>query len=72
MKGPNGQSIFLPAAGAQWNEKCDEAGAYGSYWSSSYRDSDCPFHLKLSLPYVYIDVDIRVAYAGMSIRPVCL
>ena len=73
VMGPNGQSIFLPAAGARWDEKCDEAGAYGSYWSSSYHDSDdCPFHLILSLPEVDIDVDIRVTYAGMSVRPVCL
>lgn len=78
VKGPNGRSIFLPAAGAQWithgEEKYDEKGMYGEYWSSTYYpEDDCPFHLFASLPYgAYIGVSYRVPHAGMSIRPICM
>ena len=78
VKGPTGQSIFLPAAGAQWitygEEKCDEKGVYGEYWSSTfYPKDDCPFHLSASLSDgAYINVSIRVTHAGLSIRPVCM
>ena len=33
--GPNGKSIFLPAAGVRWNGGLDDAGSYGYYWSST-------------------------------------
>lgn len=36
----NGNSIFLPAAGEFWNEKCYFAGENGWYWSSSLYDGD--------------------------------
>ena len=76
VKGPNGRSIFLPSAGAQWithgEEKCDEKGVYGEYWSSAfYPEDDCPFHLFASLSDgAYIGVSYRVPHAGMSIRPI--
>ena len=33
--GPNGNSLFLPAAGYLWGSSRKEAGSNGSYWSSS-------------------------------------
>ena len=33
--GPNGNSIFLPAAGDMFKEGIGEEGSYGHYWSSS-------------------------------------
>lgn len=33
--GPNGASIFLPAAGNRWNDYLDLEGMLGDYWSSS-------------------------------------
>lgn len=33
--GPNGQSLFLPAAGGHWNDFWYDAGTYGRYWSAS-------------------------------------
>ena len=33
--GANGNSLFLPAAGYLWGSSLNEAGSYGSYWSSS-------------------------------------
>ncbi len=35
VKGPNGNSIFLPAAGFRHNGVTQFAGEYGRYWSSS-------------------------------------
>lgn len=33
--GPNGNTLFLPAAGDRWYAELDNAGSHGSYWSSS-------------------------------------
>ena len=33
--GPNGNSLFLPAAGYLWGSSLKEAGSNGRYWSSS-------------------------------------
>ena len=37
--GPNGGTIFLPAAGYRWRSELGSAGSYGYYWSSSLRES---------------------------------
>lgn len=34
--GPNGNSLFLPAAGSRWESELLAAGSLGGYWSSSY------------------------------------
>lgn len=39
--GPNGNSIFLPAAGFRFDSELRYAGSHGYYWSSSL-DSDSP------------------------------
>ena len=33
--GPNGNTLFLPAAGSRWNDELGRADSYGDYWSSS-------------------------------------
>ena len=38
--GPNGASIFLPAAGYRWKDDLRYAGSYGDYWSSTLYESD--------------------------------
>jgi uncharacterized protein (TIGR02145 family) len=38
--GPNGNSIFLPAAGGMFGTGLDGQGDYGRYWSSSVVESD--------------------------------
>ena len=44
--GPNGNSIFLPAAGCRYNESLNEAGYYGDYWSATpTSDSGYACHL---------------------------
>lgn len=33
--GPNGGTIFLPAAGSRWDSDLNDAGSHGDYWSST-------------------------------------
>ena len=70
VTGPNGKSIFLPAAGYRNGPYLYGAGAYGYYWSSSL-DTDYPF----DACNVYFCSDfyrwiISYRYWGQSVRPV--
>ncbi|MBQ7388822.1 MAG: hypothetical protein IJW01_05600 [Paludibacteraceae bacterium] len=49
VEGPNGNAIFLPAAGCRYDSDLDEAGSYGNYWSSSLNtvNSDSAYYLFL-------------------------
>ena len=40
VTGPNGNTMFLPAAGLRWDESLDYAGSYGYYWSRTLYSSD--------------------------------
>ena len=69
--GPNGNSIFLPAAGYMYNSSLYNAGSHGNYWSSS---------LNTSNPYDAYGVNFGSSYVGRnnyrrlngrSVRPVC-
>ncbi len=73
VKGKNGNSIFLPAAGSRNDSSPDDAGSSGYYWSSSL-DDFCPsdaYYLNFSSDdydwyrYGY------TRYSGRSVRPVC-
>ena len=71
VTGPNGNSIFLPAAGAMDEGTLYYAGSDGSYWSSSLFTSTPDLVCN-----VYFDSDCvswgRVGrYYGRSVRPVC-
>lgn len=78
VKGPNGKSIFLPAAGRFGDS--DSVGFIADYWSSSF-DSSCQSlrweadRLVFYLPISTIEV-LQKVYAGdrsegCQIRPVC-
>lgn len=43
--GPNGSSIFLPAAGGRWDGELNGVGTYGNYWSSTPNDEDYAYDL---------------------------
>ena len=68
--GPNGNSIFLPAAGYRWNGYLYDAGRFGYYWSSSQipEDSVSACYLGFSTGYAYWNYDIRGI--GQGVRPV--
>lgn len=68
--GPNGNSIFLPAAGYRRGGSLDYAGSYGSYWSRSLYTSDGwgAYSLTFDSSDVYW-YDYTRRY-GRSVRPV--
>ena len=71
VTGPNGNSIFLPAAGYRYGTGDYSRGGGGYYWSSSLHSyhSDNAYSLSFcSGSHVWYD-DYR--YSGHSVRPVC-
>ena len=70
VTGPNGKSIFLPAAGFRIDSNLFNAGSYGNCWSSSL-DTDYPLYAWRV--YFYSDLVYRINYdrfLGFSVRPV--
>jgi hypothetical protein len=41
--GPNGNTLFLPAAGSRWNSSLNDVGSLGCYWSCTIYDDDSNF-----------------------------
>lgn len=69
--GPNGNSIFFPAAGSMFEGTLGNAGSYGYYWSSSLY-SDYPsdaYDVSFYSDRVYWGSYGRLY--GRSVRPVC-
>lgn len=70
LTGPNGASIFLPAAGYRWDDDLRDDFSRGFYWSSSPRAS----YMYDALSF-YFGNDITGKYSsrygGQSVRPVC-
>ena len=72
VTGPNGNSIFLPAAGYRYGTSLYHAGSYGYYWSGSLSES---LSYSAWYLYVYIRGYPYVSYYynrfyGHSVRPV--
>ena len=68
VKGPNDNTIFLPAAGCRYGSSLLYVGSDGRYWSSSLYGSDRAWRL-------YFDSDDRYSYhynrdRGFSVRAV--
>lgn len=68
--GPNGNSIFLPAAGYRDDTSLRYAGSGGNYWSRSLKtyDSDSAYDLYFDSGYIYWGNSRRSR--GQSVRPV--
>ena len=70
VTGPNGNSIFLPAAGYRLDGSLDFAGSYGHYWSSAPYES---FSSSAYCLYFYSSdhgVNGSSRNYGRSVRPV--
>ena len=70
VTGPNGNSIFLPAAGYRLRSWLDYAGAYGNFWSSTPNESNSNFAYYLDFGSGYQLVNWSYRYSGLSVRPV--
>lgn len=69
VTGPNGNSIFLPAAGYRYNTSLYGAGSDGFYWSAS----PCSFSYNAYFLYFYDDYygwGYGIRYYGLAVRPV--
>lgn len=67
VTGPNGNSIFLPAAGYRYGTEINSRWSDGCYWSSSLNDGSCV------LAYCLWNDDwdsVSSRYDGLSVRPV--
>ena len=67
VKGPNGNTIFLPAAGGRLcNGDVNDVGTGGIYWLSTPGDSEYEWYLFFYSSGVYMNVDSRCY--GLSVR----
>ena len=70
VTGPNGNSIFLPAAGWRYGTSLCDAGGFGSYWSSAPYGSNALSACNLFFGSGYHNVDRNDRSLGRSVRPV--
>ena len=71
VTGPNGNSIFLPAAGNMDVGTLSCAGLYGYYWSSSLITDYPGYAYSVYFSSVGVDWDYDYRRYGQSVRPVC-
>src|SRR5574344_1753570 len=70
VKGTNGNTIFLPAAGARLSSELSDAGSRGNYWSSSLRAANSVDACYLFFGSDERDWDSDSRYFGFTVRPV--
>ena len=70
VTGPNGNSIFLPAAGYRYGASLYDVGSWGYYWSSSLFIENPDFAYPVYFDSSGIDWDGDWRYSGFSVRPV--
>ena len=68
VKGPNGNSIFLPAAGYRRGSSLYHAGSFGNFWGSTPDDYNIAYGLYFSSDDRYMSRSNRSR--GLSVRPV--
>ena len=70
ITGPNGNSIFLPAAGYRYGSSSHFVGSFGHYWSSTPYESSTldAYYLGFFSGHLSRGWDVR--YDGLSVRPV--
>src|SRR5574344_1393908 len=68
--GPNGNSIFLPAAGYRWGKGVNDQGDFGYYWSGTIGSDNSISAWYLYFNYAYAIPGCSVRHYGFSVRPV--
>ena len=71
ITGPNGNSIFLPAAGCRDYLNQIEFGVYSYFWSSTLNTDNPLTARSVEIYYVYITKRQIFRITGHTIRPVC-
>ena len=72
VTGPNGNSIFLPAAGYRGGQEVKSQGSIGYYWSSSLSSFYSDFAYDLYFGGSYLGWSSNgYRFYGHSVRPVC-
>ena len=71
VTGPNGNSIFLPAAGFRRDSSLSDAGSFGFYWSSSLYTNYPYYAYNLRSSSRYVAWYYYSRSSGQSVRPVC-
>ena len=71
VTGPNGKSIFLPAAGYRGGSSLYSVGGSGFYWSSSLGTGRPYDACRLRFLSDLVDWNYNSRYYGFSVRPVC-
>ena len=70
VTGPNGNSIFLPAAGYRNGTGAGSRGSYGYYWSSSLYSGNSLSAYSLRFRSGYCGWNYSRRHSGRSVRPV--
>ncbi len=70
VKGKNGNTIFLPAAGDRLDSELSGAGSWGGYWSSSLGTAYSDGAPRLNFDSGVHDWDYLRRYYGFTVRPV--
>ena len=70
VTGPNGNSIFLPAAGRRAGGGTDLRGSAGYYWSSSLRDWDSAWKMSFQLHPIYVEIIANGRGSSGAVRPI--
>lgn len=70
VTGPNGKSIFLPAAGYHFGTSLDKVGEYGYYWSSTPFESGTQYAFRLYFTRSNFLSFWNYLYYGHTVRPV--
>ena len=71
ITGPNGNTMFLPAAGERYNDKVGDLGSFGQFWSRTlYSDADYAANILYLNSNQLSGVFGNDRYMGFSIRPV--
>ncbi len=71
VEGPNGNSIFLPAAGYMYEGSLYDAGSLGVYWSSSLDTGDPGLAYGVYFDSDDVGLNDNGRDGGQSVRPVC-
>ena len=71
VTGPNGNSIFLPAAGSRSGQEVNGQGSGGLCWSSSLNSSYSYYAYSLYFYSGSFDRNFNSRYFGRTVRPVC-